>query len=131
MTEQEKNKKPEEKTSQLDKIVTKDDKKSDKKESKKKSGKTKIDTEFCHAVIKHAVNTEKVIRLMETENKLVFVVSKDATRSLVKKAIEDLFNVKVMKVNLYHSPKGDKRAYVRFDKSTPASNIATELGLLM
>ena len=83
-----------------------------------------------HAVIKYPLSTEKSIRLMEAENKLIFAVERRATKKKKKKAIEELFNAKVVKVNTYITPKGKKRAYVRFADDTPAIDIATNLGLM-
>lgn len=80
-------------------------------------------------VIKYPLATEKSIRLMEAENKLIFVVDNKANRADVKKAVEEVFNVKVDKVNVYVM-KGLKRAYVKFSKKTPAIDIATNLGLM-
>jgi len=81
-------------------------------------------------MIKHPIATEKAIRLMESENKLVFVVEEKATKPQIKKAIEDLFKAKVTAVNTLHTIKGQKRAYVTFAKETPAIDIATQLGLM-
>lgn len=67
---------------------------------------------------------------MEKENKLIFVVDLKADKSEIKKAIEELFKVKVIKVNTEVSPKGEKRAYVKLSMETPAIDIATELGLM-
>jgi large subunit ribosomal protein L23 len=81
-------------------------------------------------VIKYPLSTEKSIRLMESENKLIFVVDKKATKMDVKKAIEEVFKVKVVGVNVFISPKGEKKAYIRFSAETPAIDIATQLGLI-
>ena len=81
-------------------------------------------------VIKHPLSTEKTIRLMESENKLLFVVDRLATKQEIKKAIEETFKVKVASVNTLISTKGEKRAYVRFSPQTPAIDIATNLGLM-
>jgi len=80
-------------------------------------------------IIKYPLATEKSIRLMEAENKLIFVVDDNATRNDVKKAVEEVFKVKVDKVNTYVM-KGRKRAYVKFAKEYPAIDIATNLGLM-
>lgn len=83
-----------------------------------------------HKVIKYPVSTEKSIRLMESENKLIFVVDKKATKFMVKKALEELFKVKIVKVNTCVSSKGIKKAYVKFSMETPAIDVATNLGLM-
>ena len=81
-------------------------------------------------VIKHPLATEKSIRLMESENKLVFVVDKSATKPQIAKAIEEVFKAKVRSVNIHTTIKAQKRAYVCFAKETPAIDIATDLGVL-
>jgi len=83
-----------------------------------------------YSIIKHPVSTEKAIRIMESENKLIFVVDKRAKKQEIKEALEKMFKIKVVKINTYNSTKGDKRAYVRLSPETPAIDIATQLGLM-
>ena len=82
------------------------------------------------SVIKHPLSTEKSIRLMEAENKLVFIVDKKSNKNEIKKAIEEMFKVKVLKVNTFTTTKGEKKAYVQFSSETPAIDIATQMGLM-
>jgi large subunit ribosomal protein L23 len=81
-------------------------------------------------VIKYPLATEKSIRLMESENKLIFVVDRRANKFEIKKAIEETFNTKVDNVRTYVSPSGEKRAYIKFSRATPAIDVATNLGLM-
>ena len=81
-------------------------------------------------IIKYPLSTEKSIRLMESENKLIFVVDKAAKKKEIKEAIEKAFKVKVDHVNTFIDMKGRKKAYIRFSKETPAIDIATQLGLM-
>ena len=82
-------------------------------------------------MIKFPLATEKAIRMMESENKLTFVVERKATKPDVKKAIEELFKVKVIKVNTHIAHRtGRKHAVVKFAAENPAIDIATDLGLL-
>jgi len=83
-----------------------------------------------HEVIKQPVSTEKAIRLMESENKLVFVVDQRAKKSDVKKAVEEIFKVKVLSVNTLITPQGNKKAYVKLSDDNPAIDIATKLGVM-
>lgn len=83
-----------------------------------------------YKIIKHPLSTEKAIRLMESENKLLFVVDKKATKKDIAKAIEEMFKAKVEKVNTLIGPDCKKKAYVKFSPETPAINIATKLGLM-
>ncbi len=80
-------------------------------------------------VVKYPVSSEKAIRLMESENKLVFVVDIKANKPDIKKAIEELYKAKVTNVNTLVIG-GQKRAYVRFAAESPAIDIATSLGLM-
>ena len=83
-----------------------------------------------YKVIKYPLSTEKSIRLMESENKLVFVVDRKAKKSDVKAAIEKLFKVKILSVRTLIDPDGKKRAYVKLSPENPAMDIATQLGLI-
>jgi len=83
-----------------------------------------------YLIIKHPLSTEKSIRLMESENKLIFVISKKATKKEIKEAIETIYKVKVTNVNTLVTKDGEKRAYIKFSPETPAVDIATELGLI-
>jgi ribosomal protein uL23 len=82
-----------------------------------------------YKIVKYPLSTEKSIRLMESQNKLIFVVDIDADKNIIKNAIEDMFEVKVDNVKTYVQ-KGEKRAYVRFSNENPAIDIATQLGLM-
>ena len=83
-----------------------------------------------YKIIKYPLATEKSIRLMESENKLVFVVDRKANKKEIKEAIEKMFKVKINKVNTLVDPEGKKRAYIKFSDETPAIDIATQLGLM-
>ena len=84
----------------------------------------------AYNIIKYPLSTEKSIRLMESENKLIFVVNNKATKNEIKKAIEEMFKVEVDKVNTFVNPEGEKRAYIKFSAKNPAIDIATQMGLM-
>lgn len=81
-------------------------------------------------VIKYPLQSEKSIRLMESQNTLMFAVDKKSTKTDIKKAMEMVFKVKVVKVTTFINPKGEKRAYVTLGKETAAIDIATQLGMM-
>ncbi len=81
-------------------------------------------------VIKYPLSTEKMIRMMESENKLVFVVDRRATKTDIKSAVEKLFSVKVVSVNTTVTARGIKQAYVKLSNQNPAMDLATQLGLM-
>ena len=80
-------------------------------------------------VIKYPIQTEKAVRLMELTNSLTLIVDLNANKTEIKKAVEKLFQVKVIKVNTLITPKGKKKAYVKLSKDNPAIDISTKLGL--
>jgi len=79
-------------------------------------------------VIKAPVVTEKTVRMIE-ENKLVFYVDRRATKQDIKRAMKELFDVEVEKVNTLITPKGEKKAYVKLKEGYDASKIAASLGI--
>ncbi len=83
-----------------------------------------------YSIIKYPLSTEKSIRLMESENKLVFVVNKKSTKKEIRKAIEEMFKVEIEDVNTFVNADGEKRAYIKFSAKNPAIDIATQMGLM-
>ena len=83
-----------------------------------------------YKIIKNPLATEKSVKIMEAENKLVFIVNRKSTKKEIKEAIEKAFNVNVLKVNTLITPKGTKKAYVKLGIDTPALDVATQLGLI-
>ncbi len=83
-----------------------------------------------YQTIKYPLATEKAVRLMESENKLLFEIDLTAKKQEVRKAVEDLFKVKVISVNTFITPHGKKRAYVKLSNETPAIEVATQMGLM-
>jgi ribosomal protein L23 len=82
------------------------------------------------SIIKYPLATEKGIRAVETDNKIIFVVDREAKKGEIKAAIEKMLGAKVISVNTHQDPNGQKRAYVRFSNATPAIDIATKLGMM-
>jgi len=80
-------------------------------------------------VIKRIVITQDAVSLIEKENKITFIVDPRATKKDIKKAVEELYDVKVVKVNTLITPLGEKKAYVKLSAETPASELAIKLGI--
>jgi len=85
--------------------------------------------EIFYKIIKKPLITEKTFDLIEKENKLVFIVNRTANKNQIKKAIERLHNVKVIKVNTMITPKGEKKAFVKLHPEYSAQDIAIDLGI--
>jgi large subunit ribosomal protein L23 len=83
-----------------------------------------------YEVILYPLMTEIASRVLETENKLVFAVNMKATKIDVKKAVEQLYEVKVDRVNVVLTHRGVKKAFVRLHPDYKASDVAIKLGIL-
>ena len=59
-------------------------------------------------VVKKILLTEKGTRLSDEQNQYLFRVAKEANKLEIKKAVEELFNVRVMAVNTMRR-KGKKK----------------------
>jgi len=81
-------------------------------------------------IINHPISTEKAVRVMQSENKLVFQVTLKAKKAEIKKAVENVFDVKVESVNTLITPQGKKKAYVKLTPEFQAIDVATDLGLM-
>ena len=74
--------------------------------------------------------TEVTSRLLEAENKLVFIVNKNATKKDIKVAVEDLYDVVVDKVTSAITPEGTKKAFVKLSPDYKAVDVAIKLGII-
>lgn len=81
-------------------------------------------------IIKYPLLTEKATGLIETQNKLVFIVDRKANKKQIAKAVEKLFEVKVDDVRTLIDRKGRKKAYVKLSKEYKAIDLATRLGMI-
>jgi large subunit ribosomal protein L23 len=53
--------------------------------------------------------SEKSTILRDTENKYIFKVSSKATKNEIKKLLENIYNIEVMKINVINTPSKLKR----------------------
>jgi len=81
-------------------------------------------------VILYPMMTEVASRILEAENKLVFMVSLKASKADVKRAVEELYEVKVERVTVATTPKGEKKAFVKLHPDYKAADVAIKLGIL-
>jgi ribosomal protein L23 len=73
--------------------------------------------------------TEKIVRQIEIDNILVFIVDRSITKTEIKKEVEELFDVKVEGIRT-HTKQNKKIAYVKLKKDYAAIDVATKLGLM-
>ena len=78
-------------------------------------------------VLLYPITTERSIGMIELQNKIVFAIEEKATKKQVKEEVEKTFKVKVEKVTIMITPKGQKRAFVRLKEGYNAEDIAAKL----
>ncbi|MEM2850562.1 MAG: 50S ribosomal protein L23 [Candidatus Bathyarchaeia archaeon] len=81
-------------------------------------------------VVLYPVMTEDAVNLIESENKLTFIVDINSGKRDVRQAVEELYDVKIAKVNTVITPDGKKKAFVKLRPEYKASDVAVRLGML-
>jgi len=81
-------------------------------------------------VIYYPLMTESASLMVEKDNKLMFIVNIKAGKGDVKRAVEQLYEVKVDKVTVLITPQGEKKAFVKLKPEYKASDVAIKLGIL-
>jgi len=81
-----------------------------------------------HKILFHPYVTEKTMFQMERENKLEFMVRREATKKEIKEAFEKLFEVKVKSVNTKITKIG-KRAIIKLAEGYSAEEIGMRVGV--
>jgi len=81
-------------------------------------------------VIKYPLVSEDAVTLIEAENKITFIVDVDASKNDIRRAVEELYEVRVDRVNSVVTPEGRKKAYVKLTSNYKASDLAVRLGIL-
>ncbi len=80
-------------------------------------------------ILEKIKSTEKLVRQIESDNILAFIVDRAISKKEVKDEVENLFDVKVAKVRT-HTLKNKKIAYVKLKADYPAVDVATKLGMM-
>lgn len=81
-------------------------------------------------VIKYPLVSEDAVTLIEAENKITFIVDTGASKNDIRRAVEELYEVKVDRVSSVITPQGRKKAYVKLTPDFKASDLAVRLGIL-
>jgi large subunit ribosomal protein L23 len=72
-----------------------------------------------YALVRRPIVTEKSTAMQAMRNQFTFEVARSANKIEVKKAIETLFSVKVVKVNIAGVPSKTKRTFGRQGETKP------------
>jgi len=73
--------------------------------------------------------TEKTFAMVENENKICFIVKRDASKPQIAEAVNILYNQKATTVNTARTIYG-KKAFVQFETTAKARDLATKIGML-
>ena len=83
-----------------------------------------------HDVIKYPTMTERSVYMIENENKLVFVVNRNANKKEIANAIKELYEVEAQEVRTLVDRQGEKKAFIKLKEGFSASEVAIKLGIL-
>lgn len=80
-------------------------------------------------ILKHPHITEKAMDELDFQNTLQFIVDINATKPAIAEAVEDRFDVSVVKVRTQVTMNGTKKANVRLSDDDNAEDIASRIGV--
>ncbi len=81
-------------------------------------------------VVRYPLLSEDAVTLLEAENKITFIVDLRSDKHDIKRAVEELYEVKVAQVRTLITPEGDKKAFVKLTPDFKAADLAVRLGIL-
>jgi len=73
--------------------------------------------------------TEKTFAQVENEQKICFIVKRDASKIMIKNAVKALYNENSININTARTVYG-KKAFVQFETVEKARDLATKIGML-
>jgi large subunit ribosomal protein L23 len=81
-------------------------------------------------VLKYPFVTEKAMMMLESQNKLQFLVEREATKIQIAKEIERSFGQEVKSVRTVMTTKGQKKAVISFTNDKAAEEVLSRLGIM-
>lgn len=80
--------------------------------------------------LKHIVPSEKASLMIDSENKLMFIVDLRVNKKEIKREVERVFETPVKSVRTMLTFKGEKKAIIELEEEGKAKEIGTSLGIL-
>lgn len=80
-------------------------------------------------ILQYPLSTEKAVKMIEAENKIIFVVDRRASKKEIAKAFETQFKIKPLSINTMIK-SNQKTAIIKLKPENQAIDIATKLGLM-
>jgi large subunit ribosomal protein L23Ae len=81
-------------------------------------------------VLNFPLTTEKVMKKMEDENTMAFIVHNRANKQQIKAAFSELYGAKIRAVRTLVTPLGKKKAYIRLAPESDALGVASKMGII-
>jgi large subunit ribosomal protein L23 len=88
-----------------------------------------MNVEEATAIIIRPYITEKTFAMVENEQKLCFLVKNQASKQMIREAVQTLYNEKSINVDTARTIYG-KKAFVKFETTDKARDLATKIGML-
>ena len=88
-----------------------------------------MNVETANRIIQRPYITEKTYALVENEQKICFLVEKEATKTQIIEAVKILYNEDAINVNTARTIYG-KKAFVKFNSPDKARDLANKVGMM-
>ena len=88
-----------------------------------------MNEEEATAIIVRPYITEKTFAMVENEQKICFLVKKEASKLMIQEAVKMLYNENTVSVQTARTIYG-KKAFVKFESIDKARDLATKIGML-
>ena len=88
-----------------------------------------MNVEEATAIIIRPYITEKTFAMVENEQKICFLVKKEASKPMIQEAVKILYRENTIDVKTTRTIYG-KMAFVKFENTDSAIDLATKIGML-
>ena len=88
-----------------------------------------MNVEQATAIIIRPHITEKTFSMVENEQKICFLVIREASKPMIQDAVKTLYNENTISVETARTIYG-KKAFVKFESVDKARDLATKIGML-
>ena len=88
-----------------------------------------MNVEEATAIIIRPYITEKTFAMVENEQKICFLVKKEASKPMIQEAVNILYHENTTEVQTASTIYG-KKAFVKFESTDKARDLATKIGML-
>ena len=83
-----------------------------------------------YKVLDFVLMTEKCVRIIESENKLTFIVNRGASKDEIRRSFQEIFKLNVAGVNVVNDQKNRKKAFIKLKDHGAAGELAVRLGII-